>query len=299
VRGDPAHGPVLIDPCEARRSRDDAARRPGQPGPGATDGMRARTAGRRANDSSRIFTFGLRPPLGTVGASTHEGGRLWMRRERGGHATGPVRRGTHATGSGGSPGSWGSTTGPGTRPHPLRPAPGAPRPRERDVNDQGVSRRDPGPARPRRRRALLARGPDSTHSCSRKTTMRNLLPSPARCSPWHLGSPLASFCSRETSRGRCPTCGTPPSPDCCQGPCPRRFSRRTLCPSRPWSNSGRTSFTTTLCQTPQATPAPFAKSRRPTTRCPDRGSTRATARSRGSVPVGSDVSGPKRTPMPR
>ena len=45
-----------------------------------------------------------------------------MGRERGGHATGPARRGTHATDSGGSPGSWGSTTGPVSRPRPRRQA---------------------------------------------------------------------------------------------------------------------------------------------------------------------------------
>jgi hypothetical protein len=34
-----------------------------------------------------------------------------MERERGGRATGPARRGTHATGNGGSPVFWDSTTG--------------------------------------------------------------------------------------------------------------------------------------------------------------------------------------------
>ena len=87
-----------------------------------------------------------------------------MGRERGGHATGPARRGTHATGSGGSPASWGSTTGPGTRPRPRRPAPGAPRPREHDVNDHGVGRLDAGPGHPRRRRAPPRdAGPDHQH----------------------------------------------------------------------------------------------------------------------------------------
>ena len=104
------------------------------------------------------FDCGLRLSPGKVRDSEYEGGRPWMGRERGGRATGPARRGTHATGSGGSPASWDSTTGPGTRPRPRRPAPGVPRPREHDVNDQGVSRLDAGPGHPRRRRAPRARG---------------------------------------------------------------------------------------------------------------------------------------------
>jgi Bacterial regulatory protein, Fis family len=76
-----------------------------------------------------------------------------MERERGGRATGPARRGTHATGSGASPVSWDSTTGRETRPRPRRPAAGVPRPREHDVNEQGASRLDAGPGHPRRRRA--------------------------------------------------------------------------------------------------------------------------------------------------
>ena len=68
-----------------------------------------------------------------------------MRRERGEHATGPARRGTHATGSGGSPASWDSTTGPETRPRRRRPAPVALRPREHDAQRSG---REPARCRP-------------------------------------------------------------------------------------------------------------------------------------------------------
>jgi hypothetical protein len=84
-----------------------------------------------------------------------------MERERGGRATGPARRGTHATGSGDSPVSWDSTTGPETRPRPRQSAPGVPRPREHDFNDQGASRLHAGPGHRRRRRSPRATGPDS------------------------------------------------------------------------------------------------------------------------------------------
>jgi hypothetical protein len=122
--------------------------------------------GRPARRAGHVH-FGLRPPPGTVGASTHEGGRPWTRRDRGGREAGPARRGTHATGNGGSPASWDSTTGPATRPRPRRPAPGAPRPRERCVNDQGVSRTDAGPGHPRRRRAPPHSRGRTTHTIDR------------------------------------------------------------------------------------------------------------------------------------
>jgi hypothetical protein len=95
----------------------------------------------RPRHEQGTLTFGLRLSPGKVGDSQQEGGRPWMGRERVGHATGHARRGTHATGSGGSPASWASTTGPGTPPRLRRPAPVAPRPREHDVNDQS-----PGPS---------------------------------------------------------------------------------------------------------------------------------------------------------
>ena len=63
-----------------------------------------------------------------------------MGRERDGRATRFARRGTHANGSGGLPASWVSRRNPGTPPHPRRPTPGAPRPRERDGNDHGAGR---------------------------------------------------------------------------------------------------------------------------------------------------------------
>ncbi len=63
-----------------------------------------------------------------------------MGREQDGRATRFARRGTHANGSGGSPASWVSRRSSGTRPRPRRPAPGAPRLRERDGNDHGAGR---------------------------------------------------------------------------------------------------------------------------------------------------------------
>jgi hypothetical protein len=117
------------------------------PGPHASS-PRARPRAGQAR-----FSFGLRPSPGKVRDSQQEGGRPWMGRERGGHATRPARHGTHATGSGGSPASWDSTTGPGTGPRPRRPAPGTPQPHEHDCNDHGVSRRVAGPGHARRRRA--------------------------------------------------------------------------------------------------------------------------------------------------
>ncbi len=64
-----------------------------------------------------------------------------MGRERGGRATRFARRGTHATGSGGSPASWDSTTSPETRLRPRRPAPGALVPHEHRCKDRGAIRR--------------------------------------------------------------------------------------------------------------------------------------------------------------
>ena len=62
-----------------------------------------------------------------------------MGRESGGRAIRPARRGTHATGSGGSPASWDSTSRPPTRPH--RPAPGALVPHEHSCIDRVAIRR--------------------------------------------------------------------------------------------------------------------------------------------------------------
>jgi hypothetical protein len=77
-----------------------------------------------------------------------------MECERGGRAAGTARRGTHATGSGGSAVFWCSKTAP----RPRRPAPGTLRPREHDVNDEGVSRLDAGPGTHDVEGPLLARG---------------------------------------------------------------------------------------------------------------------------------------------
>ena len=137
----------------ARPNAADAPRRPsapetivsnstdGTPGPGLSPrpylvpriAVRVRRSGpHAASPRARPRPGGPRSPSdfsshrGIIGDSQQKGGRPWMGRERGGHATGPARRGTHATGSGGSPVSWDSTTGPGTRPRPRRPAPGAP-----------------------------------------------------------------------------------------------------------------------------------------------------------------------------
>ena len=62
-----------------------------------------------------------------------------MRRGHGEHATRPAGRGTHATGSGGSPASSDSATKPGTRPRRRRPLPGAPPPHEHDRQDRLLS----------------------------------------------------------------------------------------------------------------------------------------------------------------
>jgi hypothetical protein len=108
-------------------------------------------AGPRAGQAT--FAVGLRSSSGKLEDSQQKGGRPWTGRERGGHAIRPARRGTPATGSGGSPASWCSTTGQGTRPRPRRPAPGGPPPPEHDGRDRGVGRCDAGPGHPRRRRA--------------------------------------------------------------------------------------------------------------------------------------------------
>ena len=92
-----------------------------------------------------------------------KGGRPWMRRERGGRATRHVRRGTPGTGSGDSPGSWDSASGPGIRPRPARPAPAAPRPHEHDCNDHAVGRPGGRPGPSTTSRAPLRRGAVHQH----------------------------------------------------------------------------------------------------------------------------------------
>ena len=78
------------------------------------------------------FSFGLQFSSGKVESSGQEGGRSWMGREHGGHATRPARRGTHDNGSGVSPAFWDSTIRPGTRlrRRPRWSAAGGPRPHD-------------------------------------------------------------------------------------------------------------------------------------------------------------------------
>ena len=83
-------------------------------------------------------------------------------------ATGPVRRGTQATGSGGSPVSWDSNLSPEPRPRPRWLAPSAPRPREHELNDQVVSLLDADRGHPRCRRALARARGRSPHTLEAK-----------------------------------------------------------------------------------------------------------------------------------
>jgi hypothetical protein len=128
--------PPGVGPLEAARRSHHLGR--SIPGRSDSIGTTPAPGGPRAGPVT--CSFGRRLSSAKLGDSQQKGGRPWMGRERDGRATRFARRGTHANGSGGLPASWVSRRNPGTPPHPRRPTPGAPWPRERDGNDHGAGR---------------------------------------------------------------------------------------------------------------------------------------------------------------
>jgi hypothetical protein len=128
--------PPGVGPLEAARRSHHLGR--SIPGRSDSIGTTPAPGGPRAGPVT--CTFGHRLSSAELGDSQKKGVRPWMGRERDGRATRFARRGTYANGSGGLPASWVSRRNPVTPPHPRRPTPGAPRPRERDGNDHGAGR---------------------------------------------------------------------------------------------------------------------------------------------------------------